>query len=231
MIVRVFLTFPLFRPPHRGSTRGIVRAGQRLALAALTAAFSLSACSSGSREVRTVASLPAVVVPPPAAPVPQTPSPVAPASIPREEHLGTEPIDRIVVYKERRTLLLYRGDRPVKSYRVALGFNPVGHKQRQGDGRTPEGLYFISAKNPRSAFYRSLRIDYPSPADVERARSLGIDPGGDIVIHGLPNTASPIERLEHPAKDWTNGCIALDDREMDEIWTVVQENTPIYIYP
>ena len=212
------------RWPSREVTR-------RLSFASILIALPLAACSSSGSERAQVASIPKEIVRPQVTPLPKSVAPVPQISIPREDILGTDPVDRVVVYKGKRTLLLYRGDRIVKTYRVALGFNPVGHKRQQGDGRTPEGLYFITYKNENSSFHRSLRIDYPSPADVETARSLGIDPGGDIVIHGLPNRATEWERREHPQKDWTNGCIALEDEEIDEIWSVVRETTPIYIYP
>jgi len=119
----------------------------------------------------------------------------------------------VVVNKARREMLLLAGESVVRSYRVALGRDPVGHKQREGDGRTPEGRYTIDRRNPRSRYHLALHISYPSPRDVERAA--GADPGCDIMIHGVkPGVA-------HPESDWTEGCIAVTDAEMDEIWELV----------
>jgi murein L,D-transpeptidase YafK len=132
--------------------------------------------------------------------------------------------DRIIVNKGRREMLLLRGESVLREYRVALGRDPVGHKQREGDGRTPEGDYTIELRNPRSAYHLSLRISYPSAADSARAAELDVDPGGDIMIHGLKDGTAR-------EGDWTQGCIAVTDAEMDEIWALVQEGTPIRIDP
>jgi murein L,D-transpeptidase YafK len=138
---------------------------------------------------------------------------------------GVYRVDRVVVHKSRREMLLLSGESIVRSYRVALGREPVGHKQREGDGRTPEGRYTIDRRNPNSKYHLSLHISYPSPADVDRARAQSLDPGCDIMIHGLkPGVA-------HPQTDWTQGCIAVTDSEMDEIWTLVADYTPIEILP
>lgn len=132
--------------------------------------------------------------------------------------------DRIVVNKGRREMLLLRGSSILRSYRVLLGREPVGHKEREGDGRTPEGRYLIDRRNPKSRYHLSLHISYPNERDRERAASLGVDPGGDIMIHGQ-NDGMPREN------DWTQGCIAVTDGEMDEIWGLVAEGTPIEILP
>ena len=132
--------------------------------------------------------------------------------------------DRIVVYKERREMLLLRGQSVLRQYRVALGREPVGHKQREGDGRTPEGAYVIDRRNPKSRYHLSLHISYPNADDVARARAAAVDPGGDIMIHGLKDG-------ERRDGDWTQGCIAVTDAEMDEIWALVPEGTPIVIEP
>ena len=132
--------------------------------------------------------------------------------------------DRIVVRKGRREMLLLRGESVLRQYRVALGRNPVGHKERDGDGRTPEGRYVIDRRNPKSRYHLSLRISYPNADDVARARAAGAEPGGDIMIHGLKDG-------EHREGDWTQGCIAVTDQEMDEIWGLVAEGTPIVIEP
>jgi murein L,D-transpeptidase YafK len=137
---------------------------------------------------------------------------------------GVLQADRIIVNKTRREMLLLRGESILRTYRVALGRDPSGHKQQEGDGRTPEGSYVIDRRNPRSRYHLSLRISYPNAADRARAAALGVDPGGDIMIHGLKDG----QPREH---DWTQGCIAVTDAEMDEIWALVPEGTPIRIAP
>jgi murein L,D-transpeptidase YafK len=132
--------------------------------------------------------------------------------------------DRVVVNKSKREMLLLRGTSVLRAYRVALGREPVGHKQQEGDGRTPEGQYVIDRRNPKSRYYLSLRISYPNAGDTACARELGVDPGGDIMIHGLKDGVVR-------DGDWTQGCIAVTDREMDEIWGLVAEGTPIVINP
>jgi len=141
-----------------------------------------------------------------------------------------EPADRIVIEKSARRMVLYRDGRKVHEYRVSLGGDPVGPKTRQGDHRTPEGQYFIEGRNDRSRYYKSLRISYPNEADLERARRLKVNPGGDIMIHGLPNGQRYIGPL-HRLYDWTEGCIAVTDEEMDEIWSLVEVGTPVQIVP
>ena len=116
----------------------------------------------------------------------------------------------------------------IRTYRVALGRNPVGPKQRQGDGKTPEGAYVIVGRNPNSAYHKSLRISYPGPADREFARRLRVEPGGDIMIHGLPNGQGWIG-AGHRLRDWTEGCIAVTNDEIEEIWRLVGDGTPVLI--
>ena len=132
-------------------------------------------------------------------------------------------MDQVVVEKGRRRMLLLSGESVVRSYRVALGRDPVGHKEREGDGRTPEGRYTIDRRNSRSKYHLALHISYPNAEDLERARSAGVEPGGDIMVHGLKAGVS------HPESDWTLGCIAVTDAEMDEIWELVEDGTPIEI--
>jgi murein L,D-transpeptidase YafK len=132
--------------------------------------------------------------------------------------------DRVIVNKARREMLLLYGESVLRSYRVALGREPVGHKEREGDGRTPEGRYMIDRRNPQSRYHLALRISYPNEADRARARELGVEPGGDVMIHGLKDGV----RRED---DWTQGCIAVTDEEMDAIWNLVSEGTPIVINP
>lgn len=138
--------------------------------------------------------------------------------------------DRVVVLKTERKLVLMRDERVLRIFRVALGRYPVGHKRQQGDARTPEGAYTLDFKLKDSAFYRAIRVSYPNPQDIESARARGVDPGGKIMIHGLPNKMSAT-RVGHPVIDWTQGCIAVTNREMDEIWAMVDPGTPIEIHP
>lgn len=133
---------------------------------------------------------------------------------------------RLTVYKSDRIMLLEADGRVVKSYKIALGFAPEGPKQYEGDGRTPEGLYRINRRNPHSAFHLSLGISYPSEEDRERAHALGVDPGGDIFIHGRPNSAT-----QYPIGDWTLGCIAVMNAEIEELWKVTPLWCPIQIEP
>jgi murein L,D-transpeptidase YafK len=141
-----------------------------------------------------------------------------------------EKADRVVVLKSERKLVLMRGDRVIEAYTVALGRYPVGHKQREGDERTPEGVYTLDQKLPKSLFYKAIHISYPNPNDLAQARRLGAKPGSRIEIHGLPNDWDA-KTLGHPMLDWTNGCIAVTNREMDQIWAMVDPGTPIEIFP
>jgi murein L,D-transpeptidase YafK len=141
-----------------------------------------------------------------------------------------EQADRVEVFKGARRLELKRQGRTIRSYRVALGFAPTGHKQREGDGRTPEGSYMIDARNPRSAFHFSLRVSYPDEADKARAAAKGVAPGGDIFIHGQPNGLGKFF-VRHPRRDWTVGCVAVTDAEIREIWSLVPTGARIVIHP
>jgi murein L,D-transpeptidase YafK len=138
--------------------------------------------------------------------------------------------DRVVVFKAERKLLLMRGDQVLRVYRVALGRNATGHKIKSGDNRTPEGDYVLDSRLKDSQFYRALHISYPNWYDRNRAEFLGVPPGGAIMIHGQPNDV-PKGYVGHPEIDWTNGCIAVTNGEMDEIWALVQDGTSINIYP
>jgi murein L,D-transpeptidase YafK len=139
-------------------------------------------------------------------------------------------VDRIIVNKARREMLLLYGESVLRTYRVALGGNPVGPKQQEGDGKTPEGRYTIDRRNPKSSYHLSLHISYPDDADRARACECGVDPGCDIMIHGLRN-GEGAKGKAHLETDWTRGCIAVTDEEMDEIWDLVEDGTPIEIYP
>ena len=147
-----------------------------------------------------------------------------------ETNKSTEVIDRVVVVKSTRTMTLVAKGKVVRTYRIALGGEPVGAKQQQGDHKTPEGLYVIDRRNPKSRFYKSIHISYPNEQERRRASQLGVDPGGDIMVHGLPNGFGWLGAM-HREKDWTDGCIAVTDKEMDEIWQLVGDGTPIEIRP
>lgn len=131
-------------------------------------------------------------------------------------------VTQIYVAKERRRMYLISGTDVLAGYDVALGFTPDGHKTSEGDGRTPEGLYLIDRRNPRSAFHLSLGISYPNTADKAAAKAAGVDPGGDIFIHGTAGK-------DGGRRDWTAGCIAVTDAEMEQIFAMVPVGTPIYI--
>lgn len=137
---------------------------------------------------------------------------------------------KIVINKAKREMILLKDGKPFKTYAIALGREPVGPKQREGDGKTPEGSYTISGRNPKSAFHLSLRISYPSADDVQRARKAGVSPGGDIMIHGLPNGQGSIGAA-HRQRDWTEGCIAVTDEEIEELWKLAPDGTPVEINP
>ena len=136
----------------------------------------------------------------------------------------------ILVEKQSRQLTLLQGDKAIKTYRVSLGGDPIGHKQREGDSRTPEGDYTIDSKNRRSRFHLALHISFPDAKDRTRAAQNGVPPGSDIMVHGLPNGLGWLGGL-HLFRDWTNGCIAVTNTEMEEIWALVDSGTPIQIKP
>lgn len=133
--------------------------------------------------------------------------------------------DKLVVYKAKRTLHLIRNGWVIRAYSVRLGDKPIGPKIFENDGRTPEGRYLIEGRNASSRFHRSLRINYPRPEDVARAKRYGSSPGGEIFIHGTPGKGGKY------SGDWTNGCIAVQNHEIDEIWHAVEDGTPIEIKP
>jgi len=131
--------------------------------------------------------------------------------------------DRIHVDKSARRMQLFRGKQVIRTYAIRLGDAPVGAKRQQGDERTPEGSYRISGRNPNSRFHLSLRVSYPNEADRQQARTRNVDPGGDIMIHGGNSPVWPY--------DWTDGCIAVSDAEIEEIWSLVSIGVPIRIEP
>lgn len=139
-------------------------------------------------------------------------------------------VDRLVVRKAERRLFLMHGDSIVRNYRIALGLNPLGTKERAGDFRTPEGSYRLIRRNPRSDFFLSIQVSYPNDTDLRHAHHNHWDSGGSIMIHGLPN------QLKHDPsyyenRDWTDGCIAVSNTDMLEIWLLTPDNAPIDIVP
>ncbi|MBW0148214.1 L,D-transpeptidase family protein [Marinobacter arenosus] len=152
--------------------------------------------------------------------------------MPEAEPFQTEApsIDKVLVRKGERRLYLMDDGQVVKSYRISLGDNPTGHKLYEGDERTPEGDYTLDWRNAGSDFYKSIHISYPSERDRELANAWGLNPGGSIMIHGLPNEAADMA-FAYQGLDWTDGCIAVTNEEMDEIWQLVADGTPIRIVP
>ena len=138
--------------------------------------------------------------------------------------------DMVLVKKSESKMYLMKRGKPLKSYNVAFGSNPIGHKKQEGDQRTPEGRYLLDYKNQRSKFYKSINISYPNEKDIANARARGVDPGDDIVIHGYPNELYGYSGPVYP-KNWTQGCIGVKNHEMDEIWALVEVDTPIEIHP
>ena len=138
--------------------------------------------------------------------------------------------DSIVLDKSARLLSMYDRGTLVKQYSVALGKNPVGAKHRRGDGKTPEGLYRIEGRNPQSKYHLALRVSYPSVDDRARAARAGVSPGGDIMLHGLPKEFASVGAL-HRQQDWTEGCVALTNDEIEEIWRAVPNGARILIKP
>ena len=151
-------------------------------------------------------------------------------TLPAQNSSGVQKADAVLVVKsEKRLYLISKGER-IASFRVTFGDKPKGHKQKRGDERTPEGHYVLDYKNPNSKFHKSIHISYPNARDREVARLLGVDPGGDIMIHGQTNGwgwASPIVQFF----PWTDGCIALTNTNMDHVWEAVDPGTPIEIRP
>ena len=190
----------------------------------LVLALFLASCASSDRSVG---------VGDPAAraydPVSQTARVPATRSLPRGNQSSFGPIaDYLIVDKSERLLVAYEDGKPIRAYRdLQFGDAPMGHKQFQGDERTPEGLYRIDWRNPQSRYHLSLRISYPNSADREFASQYGRSPGGDIFIHGQPNGMTQ-GRMRG---DWTDGCIALSNDEIEELWRIVPDGTPIEIRP
>lgn len=140
------------------------------------------------------------------------------------------PVDVVVVYKGKRIIQLLRGDDVIRSYPIALGKNSLGHKERAGDCRTPEGQYILDYRNASSRFYKSIHISYPNSHDVSEADKRGVHPGANIMIHGLPKGFEDLGDC-HFTRNWTKGCIAVNNAQIDEIWRLVADGTPIVINP
>ena len=148
-----------------------------------------------------------------------------------EDKLPTDKkIDRLVVIKSKRTMAVYSGGQIIKTYKISLGRNPIGDKDFEGDKRTPEGQYKINDKNPNSGFHKNLGISYPNQKDIEEANEKKLKPGGEIKIHGIRNGLGFIGKFQRMF-DWTAGCIALTDQEVEELYNSVEIGTPITILP
>jgi murein L,D-transpeptidase YafK len=139
-------------------------------------------------------------------------------------------VDRILVEKSARRLSIFQDGKKLKSYRIALGRNPIGAKQEEGDMKTPEGVYTVDSRNPQSDYHLALHVSYPSDEDKARASERGVNAGFDIMIHGIRNGGGWIGAF-HRLHDWTAGCIALTDEEIEELWRVTPDGTPIEIRP
>lgn len=135
------------------------------------------------------------------------------------------PITQVQIYKKKRVMYLFSNDKIVRTYEIALGGNPIGKKRFEGDGKTPEGLYYINRRNPNSSYHLSLGLSYPNPTDIAYAQENGRRPGGDIFIHGRAG------KDKGRGSDWTAGCVAVTDTEIEDIYAMVAVGTPVWIYP
>ena len=146
-------------------------------------------------------------------------------------HAGEFPIaDKVVIDKSDRKLHLLKDGESFRIFDIALGMRPFGDKQEEGDFRTPEGLYVLDTRNPNSEYFLSIHVSYPSGQDLREARSRGLDPGGAIMIHGQPNAPTRSETY-YRTQNWTNGCIAVSNSDMIDIWLMTDSDTPIEIRP
>ena len=139
-----------------------------------------------------------------------------------------ESIDFIVVDKEKRDIIMYKKSKVLKKFKISLGFEPIGTKIKKGDGKTPQGLYYIEDKIRESSFFLALKVSYPNAWDIRRALELNYHPGGQIMIHGVPNTGYDLN-YHNPDNDWTEGCVAISNKQMLEIWKKISVGTPILI--
>lgn len=138
--------------------------------------------------------------------------------------------DKVLVEKSERKLHLIVDGRPIRTFDIALGIRPSGDKQVEGDFKTPEGIYVLDTRNPHSEYFLSIHVSYPNNQDIREAQSLGLSPGGAIMIHGQPNEPTRSEAY-YRTQDWTNGCIAVSNSDMIDIWLMTGSNTPIEIRP
>ena len=146
-------------------------------------------------------------------------------------HAGDFPVaDKVLIEKSKRQLHLLKNGTAFRTFRIALGIRPVGDKEREGDFKTPEGNYILDMRNPNSEFFLSIHVSYPNRDDIRSARAKGVDPGGAIMIHGQPNEPTRSEAY-YRTQDWTNGCIAVSNSDMIDIWLMTENNTPIEIRP
>ena len=152
---------------------------------------------------------------------------IQPASI----QAGEFPVaDKVLIEKAARRLHLLKNGKAFRTFKIALGIRPVGDKKKEGDFKTPEGSYMLDRRNQNSDFFLSIRVSYPSAVDRREAQELGVDPGGAIMIHGQPNEPTRSEAY-YRTQDWTNGCIAVSNSDMIDIWLMTGDNTPIEIRP
>ena len=148
----------------------------------------------------------------------------------KEALAALEKADKVIVIKSKRILMLMKDGEILKAYKVALGKSPQGRKIKAGDKRTPEGTYTLDSRNPDSKFHRAIHISYPNDSDVQVAQKLGVSPGGDVMIHGLAEQFKKAGK-QHRFSDWTDGCIAVTNQEIEEIWRLVPDGVPIEINP
>jgi murein L,D-transpeptidase YafK len=215
------MTSETMRPLER-LKRCCPRAGLPAAVLFLAAAV-LAGCSGTATQVEVGQdSAPATDKTAALRPIPDV-GPLSPKPEPQQA-------DKVVVVKALRELRLLADGDVFRTYEVSLGREPKGDKLWEGDGRTPEGHYILDFKNENSAFHRSIRVSYPNAQDWREARAMGVHPGSDIMIHGLKPEFADVGK-GHLRKDWTEGCIAVTNREMDEIWSLVPVGTPIEIRP
>jgi murein L,D-transpeptidase YafK len=152
------------------------------------------------------------------------------AALPAQQPASSQKADSVLILKKDHLLELLAGGKVIRTYKVALGRGGLAPKQREGDGRTPEGRYIIDAHSAESHYHKALHVSYPNAEDRKRAASLGVSPGGAIMIHGLPNGRGWVGAA-HRLYDWTLGCIAVTDDEIDEIWNLVPVGAPVEIQP
>lgn len=146
-------------------------------------------------------------------------------------HAGEFPLaDKVLIEKSERKLHLIKDGKAFRTFDIALGIRPIGDKQMEGDFKTPEGIYRLDVRNPHSEFFLSIHVSYPNGEDLQFARAKGVEPGGSIMIHGQPNTPT-FSEIYYRTRDWTNGCIAVSNSDMIDIWLMTTHNTPIEIRP